>query len=166
MAGENTLFPFKILKCLEEEYTSEMYRFKTSTFFNYGRFKGYTTNVWDQIFPKIHTIREDKSGRWKPGTKINFVINNRSKDRYQFAPVIPCVSVQPIKMTRFSDLIEVVIGDSLWKAQINSKGVPYSWDIQLQILAQNDGFDSVEDFFAWFNKDYSGKIIHWTKYTY
>lgn len=36
----------------------------------------------------------------------------------------------------------------------------------LNMLAKNDGFDSVEDFFNWFNKDYKGKIIHWTELRY
>ena len=36
----------------------------------------------------------------------------------------------------------------------------------LRELAKNDGFESVEDFFAYFNKDFKGKIIHWTDLQY
>lgn len=28
------------------------------------------------------------------------------------------------------------------------------------------GFDSVKDFFRYFNKDFKGKIIHWTDLKY
>ena len=45
---------------------------------------------------KIHTIREDKPDRWKAGNKIHFIINNRTKNLFQFAPVIPVISVQTI----------------------------------------------------------------------
>ena len=37
---------------------------------------------------------------------------------------------------------------------------------EIQKLSLNDGFDSCEDFFAWFNEDFSGKIIHWTPFRY
>jgi hypothetical protein len=33
-------------------------------------------------------------------------------------------------------------------------------------LAINDGFETVEHFFRWFNEDFSGKIIHWTDLRY
>ena len=33
-------------------------------------------------------------------------------------------------------------------------------------LVQNDGFASISDFFKFFNKDYTGKIIHWTDLKY
>ena len=37
---------------------------------------------------------------------------------------------------------------------------------EIKILSLNDGFDSVQQFFKWFNKDFEGKIIHWTKLKY
>jgi hypothetical protein len=39
-------------------------------------------------------------------------------------------------------------------------------DAELKILSVNDGFDSVDDFFEWFNEDFAGKIIHWTDLKY
>lgn len=33
-------------------------------------------------------------------------------------------------------------------------------------LAFNDGFNSLEEFFEWFDKDYVGKIIHFTDFKY
>ena len=58
--------------------------------------------VWDthnahfSIKPKRHTIRAGH--RWKPGMKIHMVINNRTANRFQFASVIQCVSVQDIEI--------------------------------------------------------------------
>jgi len=39
-------------------------------------------------------------------------------------------------------------------------------DTNWKILSANDGFDSVEQFFQWFDKDFKGKLIHWTDYEY
>lgn len=107
--------------------------------------------------PKIHTIRADKKDRWKVGNKIHFVINNRTKNRFQFAPVIPVKSIQKIEIVYWmgcGDYPAVVIdGQSLKNSDVET-------------LAKNDGFDSVEDFFSWFNSDFKGKIIHWTDYSY
>ena len=50
------------------------------------------------ISPKIHTIREDKADLWKPGRKIHPVVFNRTKNRFQFAPVLECKSVQGIEI--------------------------------------------------------------------
>ena len=33
-------------------------------------------------------------------------------------------------------------------------------------IARNDGFDSINEFFDFFDKDFSGKIIHWTDKKY
>ena len=33
-------------------------------------------------------------------------------------------------------------------------------------LAKNDGFNSLDEFFAWFNKDFTGTIIHWSNLKY
>jgi len=105
---------------------------------------------------KIHTIRADKSNRWKPGNKIHFVINNRTPDRFQFAPIIKCESIQSIKIKNmFDDRHSVEIG-----------GIKLQ-DTEIETLALNDGFESVDDFWAYFfMEDFEGKIIHWTDYRY
>jgi hypothetical protein len=36
----------------------------------------------------------------------------------------------------------------------------------LNKLSKNEGFNLVDDFFRFFNKDFEGKIIHWTNYKY
>lgn len=135
---------------------------------------------WDckpNLSPKIHTIRRDEHNRWKPGMDIHFVINSRTKDRFQFAPVIPCVSVQSI---------EIINAE---RYGINDPGISYhgttelygeTWHFALivkiegkdlnrqevEALAVNDGFESVWDFFKYFNNDFKGKLIHWTNLRY
>lgn len=111
--------------------------------------------------PKIHTIRHDEKDRWKAGMNIHFVINNRTKNRYQFAPVVKCTSVQEINIvywynpkTEMFDKPEVYID----KKVLNKT--------KLEALALNDGFDSVKDFFAYFKTNFNGKIIHWTNTRY
>ena len=103
---------------------------------------------------KIHTIRKDKSKRWKIGNKIHFVINNRTKKRLQFAPVVNVKSIQQIFITPNSEIFRVNI-DGKWLD-----------DSQIEKLALNDGFESVADFFNWFSKDFVGKVIHWTDARY
>lgn len=113
------------------------------------------------IYAKYHTIRKDSNNRWKEGNNIHFVINNRTKDRFQFAPVIPCITTQRIdinysalsglfpKFRPFVHIDDRVLDDN-----------------EIEQLAINDGFDSVDDFFCYFNTDFSGKIIHWTDLKY
>lgn len=126
--------------------------------------------------PKLHTIREDKNDRWKAGMDIHMVINNRTKNRFQFAPVLKCVSVQEIeiKYTKSSNntpLIYVGIESQKTKGYMlcldtyNPESKSSSFGL-IDKLAINDGFDSVEDFFAYFNTDFSGKLIHWTELVY
>jgi hypothetical protein len=114
--------------------------------------------------PKIHTIREDKNDRWHAGKMIDFFINCRQKNMFRFAPVLPVVSVQKV------EIIWVGFSDSFrpW-VKIDGKSI-YTLDQidkeKMLQLAQNDGFDTIEDFFAYFNEDFQGKIIHWTDLRY
>jgi len=113
------------------------------------------------IYPlKIHTVREDKTGRWKAGNKIHFFINPRTKDMYRFAPVIPCISTQDIFMTNTCDGFEVSVDKS------------YLYYNEIEMLAALDGFDSSAEFYNYFfpknckHDEWSGKIIHWTNFKY
>ncbi len=127
---------------------------------------------------KNHTIREDLKGLWHPEKKIHPVINNHTADRFQFAPTFRCFSVQKIDfnwglttnfLARFpcckvkkKDLGKPLISKSpcilIDRKLLSAK--------EVEILALNDGFESTEAFFKYFNKDFSGKIIHWTKLKY
>jgi len=37
---------------------------------------------------------------------------------------------------------------------------------EVLMVAINDGFDSLKDFFNYFSTNYNGKIIHWTDFKY
>ncbi|MGB1032957.1 MAG: ASCH domain-containing protein, partial [Flavobacteriales bacterium] len=100
---------------------------------------------------KIHTIREDVYGRWKPGMKIHFTTGIRTKDYNQFHEG-ECTSIQRIEI--YPSTRTVLIDG--WSRD----------DIERSNLAQWDGFESQDAFFQWFNKPFSGKIIHWTNFKY
>lgn len=114
--------------------------------------------------PKIHTIREDKKERWKPGTKIDFFINCRQKNMFRFAPVLPVVSVQKVQIVYYHNR-ETLTLDLPQKKGVIIDDEPLMRS-EIEQLALNDGFDTIEDFFAYFNEDFIGKIIHWTDLRY
>lgn len=116
----------------------------------------YVFNRKKMYDKKLHTIRKDKSNRWLPGTLIHFVIHNRTKKRFQFSPVVPCVSVQSIVIKNFfNDKHSVIIDGRMLS------------DNEIITLALNDGFDTVQDFWEYFTEaDFKGKLIHWTSLTY
>ena len=119
---------------------------------------------YDEVKPKLHTIREDKNDRWKPGVMIDFFINARQPNMFRFAPRIPVVSTQRILMSyAYGNIIEISINGR----EINDFKVK-------ELIAINDGFDSWDDFVDYFipiiekSEDgfFTGKIIHWTDLKY
>lgn len=110
---------------------------------------------------KLHTIREDKNNRWKVGTNIDFFINARQKSMFRFAPVLPVVSIQNIEIVYKFDLPVLFIDEIQFYNPHIKSDIP-----RMLLLANNDGFDSVDEFFHYFNKDFKGKIIHWTDIKY
>lgn len=124
---------------------------------------GHTASL--SMRAKIHTIRDDKTNRWQPGTMIDFFINARTKNMFRFAPSILVVSTQDIEIVYYTDR-EVLIKDLPPKVKLLIDGKRYDKQEDLLCIATNDGFDTVEDFFAYFNTDFTGKIIHWTNFKY
>lgn len=114
--------------------------------------------------PKIHTIREDKNNRWRVGNKIHFVINNRQPNRFQFAPVIECTGVQIIEI-EYIDYYKEGVYEYIREVTIDGRLLS---NIEVEVLAQNDGFKNADEFFSYFsNYEYfKGKIIHWTNKKY
>jgi hypothetical protein len=108
---------------------------------------------------KIHTIREDGYNRWSAGRKIHFATGLRTKNYEEFHTGV-CVSVEPITL--------------YWSAISGLTARSGKILIDLEQLAYNDGFNTVEDFERWFipqiHKKHGGKmnakIIHWTWYRY
>ena len=110
--------------------------------------------------PKLHTIRSDKSDRWKAGKPIHFFqwIGRPFRSKiYHFAPVIPCISVQKIKIECPSEYVndqKVYVDDRLLTIK------------EIRRLAWNDGFNTSMQFLLWFNQNFEGKVIHWTDLKY
>ena len=120
-------------------------------------------NIARSYHPKLHTIRKDSGNRWKPGMDIHFVINNRTKNRFQFAPIIPCESIQKIEIRHESRWKGVLING--WPFYEENE-LYYTQREAMNTLALNDGFPTVEAFFDYFNEDFEGKLIHWTDLKY
>ena len=132
---------------------------------------------WEkEVYAKIHTIRHDPHDRWKVGMSIHFTINNRRPDRLQFAPVIPCVSVQKIRIEK--ELINSNPTDKSWnikKFHFWIDGQPYGnhssrygYDEDIvEYISQHDGFMFDSQFMNWWPEGtFEGKIIHWTNFRY
>jgi hypothetical protein len=119
--------------------------------------------------PKLHTIREDKKDRWKSGTMIDFFINTRTKDMFRFAPRIPVVITQTIEIIYHNESRSLELS-KLAPKRFNHLDVIVDNNVlefeEVKLLAQNDGFDDIYDFFFYFNQDFTGKIIHWTDKRY
>ncbi len=107
--------------------------------------------------PKLHTIRKDESDRWHKGCLIHPVYNHRQKNQFQFTSTFKCLGTQKIE-------IKYHLQEELdYQPIIYIDGIEYH---ETEQLAINDGFDCINDFFAWFNTDFTGKIIHFTNLKY
>jgi len=131
------------------------------------RVTSYTNNIIQKISgikPKIHTIREDKHNRWKAGRSIQMVYRGKNysiEDHFNkgIDELSKCIHVQTISIKygkKFGAFEAVIVA-------IDGKILDES---ERLLLALNDGFDSLEDFYRWFSKDFSGKIIHFTDFRY
>lgn len=167
LAGQPNYFPYKILEV-----------FFLDDIIDYDFYQDFTNNkaIHKNLFvkPKFHTLRTDPKNRWKADMPIHFVIHNRTKNRFQFAPITKCVSVQNVEieyviknsfdvhgeLSSFSRTPMLVIdGTHFYNPLV-------AIDKGMKRLALNDGFPSVEAFFDYFNTDFEGKIIHWTNLRY
>ena len=108
--------------------------------------------------PKIHTIRAGE--RWKKGDRIHMATGVRTKKyncfNNDFQTLHYVASVQEILIKNLFDDHNGVWVDG---RKLSSK--------ELETLAQNDGFDNVNDFWDWFKwQDFTGQIIHCTNKRY
>ena len=104
---------------------------------------------------KIHTIRADVHKRWRAGMSIQMATGVRTS-RYRCFKEDICRGVQQIFISCESGIIEVSIDGQ------------YFYD--LDTLAVNDGFETIDKLTKWFfpagNGECWGRIIHWTDFKY
>jgi len=113
---------------------------------------------------KIHTIRSDNKNRWQPGLMIHFATGVRTRMYHEFAKGV-CIAIQDFeikydyedrKTTAHVFVENELFGQVVW-FDCCLKASSFSVDM----LAANDGFSKVDDFFEWFDTDFKGKLIHW-----
>lgn len=166
LAGKPSYFVEKIWESILRNGT----RVKLKDFIEYGKNsipEDYTVGTHK---PKLHTIRKDEPNRWKSGNDIHMVINNRTSKRLQFAPILKTIFIQKFEIKYYEKAeitsIDVII-DDLKLGTVVFKDCVFECDSsRIDQLAINDGFDSTEAFFNYFDTDFKGKIIHWTKHRY
>lgn len=114
---------------------------------------------------KVHTIRTDRSERWKKGQKIHFwrgnPRNTKAKPKPHQFHEGSCCSVQKIEIDFIDEgylPIKVVVDNNLLTPD------------QVNLLAIRDGFNDLAEMVNWFKdvapNGFKGRLIHWTKLKY
>jgi len=163
IGNKPTLFVEKIWKGIEDhEITKEL----CDATFKYG----FNWDKYGSINAKIHTIRADTPNRWKVGNKIHFAINNQTKDRFQFAPILLVKHTQDFEIKylvlKERTVVSIYVDQILQGEIILVNCAVKSSSSTVDKIALNDGFDSINDFLEWFDSDFKGKLIHWTDFKY
>lgn len=94
---------------------------------------------------KTLTIREDLSGKWKPGVHIDHSI-----DTDVFATAV-CTTTDIISIDPDGKKVYFYLNGN--KHKFGEEAFEHLW--------KSDGFDTEEEFWDWFCNPFSGKIIHW-----
>jgi hypothetical protein len=115
---------------------------------------------------KKHTIRTDRSERWKKGHKIHFWRGNPRNTKATPKPhefhLLHCTGVQKIEMI-FGEGEEFKVDVSVDNRLLTPS--------EVAVLAINDGFDTTAEMLLWFQDNiegnsFKGRLIHWTKLRY
>lgn len=90
-----------------------------------------------------------------------------------FAPILPVISTQKFEIKYFEYLnnkeISIFIDEKIFATATYTFGVnvtPFKVHMKILKFIENDGFNTTEDFFNYFNESYTGKLIHWTDKRY
>jgi hypothetical protein len=156
LKGEETYFPEKILK---EYFTNntvqapDYLKLAATWYEELFEDSNYNFRFNPDFCHKKHTIRADRTNRWKVASKIDFTINIGTENEFKFAEG-ECKSIQKIKILPKNSSCDIFIDDE----KLSTK--------QVVELVQNDGFDSLDDFMAYFDTDFEGKLIHWMNFNY
>ncbi len=155
-------FPYE----LGYERFSQKYYNKSGKYFDGDEYQE-KTGEYLEVTPKLHVIQYDPHHLWKPGMKIHPIINNGTKNRFQFAPTLICTGVQEIeiKYDNPDNFFSEIWDGGYRERKIKIDGEILNWKEEEQ-LAINDGFPSMKAFFDWFNEDFEGVIVHWTELKY
>jgi len=131
----------------------------------------FDTGGLDFLQPKIHTIRRIsekpflQEAPFRVGESLKLGFFDCAGN--QITPCLSCTvkSVQTFSVKYKRDGTKTTaqvfidgrfIGEAIWdNCQLKDSS------FTLDILIQNDGFDDVNQFFEWFDKDYEGVIVHW-----
>lgn len=97
---------------------------------------------------KLHTIRQKSIAI---GTMMNHIVYPYHKERRCVLSNF-CISTQMITIEPSSRTI-IIDGKEQSKSD-------------MERLAKNDGFETMDDFWTFFNEPYQGMIIHWTNTKY
>ncbi|KVV16118.1 hypothetical protein [Flavobacterium sp. TAB 87] len=165
-----TLFTNKIVKAIWQLFPNQMNELAHSQAFpDFYVYEEISIFEQEKLNPKLHTIREDKTNRWKAGMKIDFFINCRQKNMFRFAPVLPVVGIQKVEIKWFElfgkKLVRIFINDhSFGSVKFDDSNLIVTGEVLA--LAHNDGFNTITEFFDYFNEDFKGKLIHWTDMSY
>jgi len=127
--------------------------------------KQFKPKILDET--KKHTIREDPHNRWKAGRKIHMATGVRTKLYNCFMKDV-CRLTQRINIKwerGFNEkrISKIYIDGKIFAEELT---IGYLGEKELYRLAINDGFDTIKEFFEWFDEDFNGKIIHWTDIKY
>jgi hypothetical protein len=118
---------------------------------------------------KIHTIRTDRTERWKKGQLIHFWRGNPRNTKANEKPhefhQLSCTSVQKIEFIWRTHNEGMANESKSVKVFIDDVDVTNNDEI-IDALVIGDGFDDRKDFFNWFKEDFKGRLIHWTKKKY
>ena len=104
---------------------------------------------------KIHTIREDKHNRWKPGMSIQFYAMNPRNGGKKFAEGV-VTKIEFVEMSTYIEVVDRFLPDNGQFIHTN-----ICLDFELNDFAKNDGFESWEEMKEFFPECFEGKIIYW-----
>ena len=115
---------------------------------------------------KKHTIRQDKTNRWRPGRSIQLATGVRTKNYHQFGDEV-CISTQHVWIVSTENYKAISIDGIMRYAEQNANSFTLYPTFSIKEFAINDGFETVAEFWQFFNeKEFFGKIIHWTNLKY
>jgi hypothetical protein len=104
---------------------------------------------------KKHTIREDQQRRWRVGMHAQLWMHsprNVSKNPFQFGEAV------------ITAIVDVKISRAQRKAFFRYTGKPHWYDIDIERLARDDGFDSVDGLLEWLSGDFEGRLLTWGQF--